>query len=247
MKRIFACVAMLAILVSLCVPAFAAEAEFTPSVSYKPAPEVVPSTDDAGNPVDGVIRDEDGNAVDYVETDHLIITAISEANTSEKIPADAKELLLEVNSKLNDGSMQIDYSKINKDLADKKMVIRDLFDASFVCQDCPPILAEEGNTLDVIFDLGVNNGVDIYAMVYVDGEWKSVVNTANNGDGTVTVTFDEICPVAFVMEDGSYEEPPKSGDVAIDMKWVIIGGVAVAAIVALVVVYVVDSKKRAAK
>ena len=246
MKRVFACIAMLAILVSLCVPAFAAEADFTPSVSNKPAPEIVPGKDDAGNEVIGVIRDKDGKAIDYVELGHLIVTAISEANTSTKIPADARDLLLEVNDKLLDGSMQIDYTKHGDELKNKKMVIRDLFDATFVCDDCPPILEEEGVTLDITFDIGVSGGVDVYVMTYKNSEWNPIVKTVNNGDGTVTCTFEKLCPVEFSVVEGDLTPPTVTGDLAVDAKWFIIGGIALAAIVVLTVVFVIDNKKHAA-
>ena len=238
---------MLAVLISLSVPAFAAEADFTPSVSSKPAPVVVPTTDDAGNPAVGVIRDKEGNAVDYVEVDHLIVTAISEAETSTKIPAAAKELLLDVNAKLNNGSMQMPYDKFGDELKEKKMVIRDLFDASFVCEDCAPILAVEGNTLDITFDLGVSKGVEIYVMTYVNGEWNPIVATVNNGDGTITCTFEEICPIAFSVVEGDLTPPTVTGDQPVDAKWFIIGGIALAAIVVLTVVFVIDSKKHAVR
>lgn len=246
MKRVFACIAMLAVLVSLCVPAFAAEAEFTPSVSSKPAPVIVPTTDDNGNPAAAVIRAKDGNAIGYVELGHLIITAISEANTSTKIPADARDLLLEVNDKLLDGSMQIDYTKHGDELKNKKMVIRDLFDATFVCDDCSPILEEEGVTMDITFDIGVSGGVDVYVMTYKNSEWNPIVKTVNNGDGTVTCTFEKLCPVEFSVVESDLTPPTITGDQPVDAKWFIIGGIALAAIVVLTVVFVIDNKKHAA-
>lgn len=247
MKRLFACVAMLAILISLAVPAFAAKAEFTPSVSGKPAPVIVPTTDDAGKPSAGVIHDKDGAIVDYVGMDHLVVTPISEAETSTKIPAASKDLLLDVNSKLISGAMTLPYEKFGDELKNKKMVIRDLFDASFVCDDCQPILDVEGNTLDITFDLGISKGVDIYAMTYINGEWVPVVKTVNNGDGTITVTFEDICPIAFSIVDGDLTPPVVTGDQPVDAKWFIIGGVALAAIVVLTVVFVLDNKKHAVR
>lgn len=247
MKRVFACIAMLAVLISLCVPAFAAEAEFTPSVSGKPGPVVVPTIDDDGNPAMGVIRDKDGNPIHYVGMDHLIITGISEAETSTKIPADAKALLLDVNAKLMDGSMQIDYTKHGDELKNKKLVIRDLFDATFVCDDCPPILEEEGVTLEITFDIGIAKDVDVYTMTYKNSDWNPIVSTVNNGNGTVTCVFEKLCPVEFSVIEGDLTPPTGTGDKPVDAKWFIIGGIALAAIVALTVVFVIDNKKHAAR
>ena len=246
MKRVFACIAMLAILVSLCVPAFAAEADFTPSVSNKPAPEIVPGKDDAGNAVVGVINDKDDNVVDYVEEGCLIITAIGDLENAEDIPADAKALLQKVHDELSNGTMELPYEKFGDELKNKKMVIRDLFDASLICQEHPEMLAVEGNTMDVTFDLGINNGVDTYVMAYVDGVWVTVPSV-NNGDGTITCTFEELCPVAISVVDGDLTPPTVTGDLAVDAKWFIIGGIALAAIVVLTVVYVIDNKKHAVR
>ncbi len=247
MKRVFACIAMLAVLVSLCVPAFAAEADFTPSVSNKPAPEIVPGKDDAGNEYVAVIRDKDGKVIDYVDEGCLVVTPVADVDKSEDIPDDARDLLKKVHDELTDGSMKMPYDKFGDELKDKKMVIRDLFDASLVCQEHPPVLAEEGNTMDVTFDLGINKGVDVYVMAYVNGEWNPIVAAVNNGDGTVTCTFEEICPIAISVVEGDLTPPTVTGDLAVDAKWFIIGGIALAAIVALTVVYVIDNKKHAAQ
>lgn len=245
MKRVIACVAVLTLLVSLFVPVMAAEEKFTPSVANKPAPEIVPVTDPDGKPAIGVIRDEDGDIVSYVYEGCLVVTPIDGIEEATGIPADAKELLLQVYNKLKDGEMKLPYDKYDEGLESDDMVIRDLFDASWLCTDHPELLEEDGNVLEIKFDLGVKKGVDVYAMTYVDGEWNPIVKTVNNGDGTVTCTFDEICPIAFSVraEDST---PEQTGDI-FEYHWLIIAGVALAAIVALTVVYVVDSKKRAAR
>lgn len=247
MKRVFACIAMLAVLVSLCVPAFAAEADFTPSVPNKPAPEIVPGKDDAGNDVVGVIRDKDGNVVDYIEEGCLVITPVADVDKSTDIPKEAAELLKKVHDELNKGTMKMPYDKFGDELKNKKMVIRDLFDASLICGEHPPVLAVDGNTLEVTFDLGINKGVEVYVMTYVNGEWVPIVDSVNNGDGTITCTFEEICPIAFSVVEGALTPPTVTGDMPVDAKWFIIGGIALAAIVALTVVFVIDSKKHAAR
>ncbi len=242
MKRVFACIAMLAILVSLCVPAFAAEADFTPSVENKPAPDVVP-----GEGYVALIHDKDGNVIEKVGEDCLVITAVGELENSKDIPEEARELLEKVHDELTEGSMELPYDKFGDELEGKKMVIRDLFDVSLVCQEHPPILEQEGNTMDVKLDLGINKGVDVYVMAYVDGKWEPIVKAVNNGDGTITCTFDKICPVAISVVDGDLTPPTVTGDLAVDAKWFIVGGIALAAIVVLTVVFVIDNKKHAVR
>ena len=51
-------------------------------------------------------------------------------------------------------------------------------------------------------------------MVYVDGKWVEAKDVKNNGDGTVTVEFEDICPVAFCINRADVVGPPQTGDVA---------------------------------
>lgn len=246
MKKVIACVAVLTLLVSLFVPVMAAEAEFTPSVENKPAPEIVPVTDPDGKPAIGVLRDEDGQIISYVYEPCLVVTAVADAKTSTLIPDAAEALLLDVYNKLTKGEMEIPYEKHNADLDPSKMVIRDLYDASWLCDDHPDIVAPEGVVLEITFDLGINKGVDVYTMSYKNNEWNPIVSTVNNGDGTVTCTFENLCPIEFSVVDEASNPPEKTGDI-FEYHWIIIAAVALAAIVALTVVYLVDSKKRASR
>ena len=75
-------------------------------------------------------------------------------------------------------------------------------------------------------------------MVYVDGKWQPVVDTINNGDGTVTVKFDKICPVAFLVP-GSGENmstvSPTTSDASGIILWGSVMAVSLLAIFALVI------------
>ncbi len=231
MKRVVVFVAVLAVLLSMCVPALAAE--FTPSVGNKPAPEIVPvpGGGGGGKPSIGIIRDEQDKIIGYVYEDCLVVTPVSEVDTSKLIPEDAKELLKDVYNKLINGEMTLPYDKVNPSLNPGNMVIRDLFDASWLCSDHPEILSKPGNTLELTFNLGVAPGVEVVTMTYINGQWVPVVSTVNNGDGTVTCVFEEICPIAFSVRT-DVTESEKTGDIS-TMIWVVI---ALAALAALVVV-----------
>lgn len=241
MKRFFAIITVVMMCVSLMVPAMAAEV-FTPSVTNKPAPEIVPIPDEDGNPHIGVILDEDGQIIKYVDEGCLVITAVSEVETSTEIPEASRVVLRDVYSKLTDGSMTIPYEKHDANLDSSKMAIRDLFDATFVCEDCPKLLEEEGVVLKLIFDLNVKPGVDVYTMTYND-EWNPIVSTTNNGDGTITAIFEHLCPVEFSI--GGTPDAPGTGDQGNVSLWGFVALGSLAAIVVLTVIYQVGSKKRA--
>lgn len=230
MKRVVCLIAVMALCVALACPAFAAEDDFVPSIPYKGAPDIVPVVDPEGNSVIGIVTEKE-EIIDYVEDHCLVVTPVAEAEKSELIPEDAKEQLLDLYDKLKDGTMEIPYEKHGKDLDKKDMVIRDLFDISWLCEDHPVIVAEDGVYLELIFDLGVDEDTDIYAMSYVDGEWIPVVELTNNGDGTVTVVFEDVGPVEFSVEQKS--PPAATGDQMDITLWMILMVVSAAALVVL--------------
>ena len=233
MKRMFAIITVALMCVSLMVPAMAAQ-EFMPSVTNKPAPEVMLAR----------ILDKDGSVIEEVGNECLIITPVSEVETSTEIPEASRVVLRDVYQKLTDGSMTIPYEKHNAGLDPSKMVIRDLFDATFVCTECPEMLEPEGVVLEIVFDLNVAPGVNVYAMTYKNDQWDPIVSCVNNGDGTVTATFEKLCPVEFSINTDT-TPPSGTGDVNPFSVWGVIAIVSLAAIVILTVVYVVGSKKRA--
>ena len=68
MKKIICLFIALVVCLSIAVPVFAADNEgFVPSITYKPEPEIVPVKDENGEEHLGVIRDKDGQIVDYVD------------------------------------------------------------------------------------------------------------------------------------------------------------------------------------
>ena len=244
MKRIIAIIAVLMMCCAMFVPVAAAENEFTPSVTNKPAPEVVPVPDGDGEPAIGILYDDDGQIIGYVYEDCLVITPVSDANTSTEIPDASRETLLDVYNKLINGEMTLPYELVDPKLNPGNMVIRDLFDATFVCGDHPELLAQDGVTMKLTFDLNVKPGVDVVAMTYIDGKWVPVESIVNNGDGTVTCGFEEICPIAFAVKTA--EEPPvqTGDDSGKDLAlWGCIAAVALVGIVVLTVVGVRSGKK----
>ena len=227
MKRILFLIVAMTLCISVFTSAVFAE-EFVPSIGDKDHPEIVP----VGGDVIGQIIGADGAVISEVGSDCLVITPVSEANSSTEIPADAKDTLLDVYEKLSNGSMSLPYdSSVNPD----DMVIRDLFDLSFLCTDHPEML-NNGGTLKVTFDLGVSAGDTVVAMVYVGGQWVEV-ELSNNGDGTVTCFFSQICPVVFSVKQT--ETPPQTGDFSGNdiLMWSILMALSAVALVVCVVVY----------
>ena len=222
MKKVLCLLTALMLCFAMAIPAYAEE--FVPSIGYKDEPDV------EGNPVlvEGDTRTE-------LDADCLVITPVSDAqDKKEEDRNDAEKLLVDVYAQLSDGSMKLPFE------TGKDMVIRDLVDASLVCGDVHTdpshveALAKEGVMLEVTFDLGVEKDVNVVVMTYIDGKWAPIEKVTNNGDGTVTCLFEEICPVVFCVGEA---DVPKTGDSMMEdmMVWLIIFAVSLIAIAVLVV------------
>lgn len=210
----------------LILPALASENTFVPSISYKDGPDIVDA-------------EADGKDVG----DCLVVTTITEArNQSTDIYQEDRDLLLEVYEKLDDGSMKLPL--------EEDYVIRELVDVSWKKTSCVEAehghkqwLEEENTTISVTFDLGVNKDTEVVVMVYVDGKWVEAESVVNNGNGTVTVEFEDICPVAFCVKRSQQTEPPKTGDPAAGKLPVFVAALVVSAL-ALIILLIWRGKKR---
>lgn len=225
MKRVFSLLVVLALCLSMAIPAFATENPFVPSIGYKDGPEII-----------------EGEQEDKDVTDCLIVTTIKEAEEkSTDITQEDRDLLLEVYEELTEGDMTLpiecDYE------------IRDLVDVSYKNEDCrqkedhgnkPEKLKEEGVTVTITFDMGLCPREVIEVYVYIDGQWIAVENVVNNGDGTLTVEFEDICPVAFVKTLCS---AAPTGDAARNQLVLFAGLMAISA-AAIVVLVCLKAKKK---
>lgn len=175
-------------------------ADFVPSISYKNINFMLSFDDGNGKKAYGMVTDADGN-VTYLY-DCLSFVTIAEAlDKKSGVPADIVEKLVEVYDNLSDGDTKLPYKKFDKKIKADEVVIRELVDISFTCEEHKDILDGEGTTIELLFDLGVDEDKEVYVFAYVDGEWENAVEVINNGDGTVTVVLEELCPIAFSVED----------------------------------------------
>lgn len=236
MKKIVALLLVLVLSISLVGTAFAAELEFAPSIMYKDGP----AYDDAYI-VDEGTGDLDGMGVG----DCIVITTVAQArDKSTDITQEERDTLIEVYEALSDGSMTLPL--------EGDYVIRDLVDISFEHEDCRMIeahgqkdkeLAKRRIMLNIDLDLEIGSKVEVIVLTYVNGHWIEIEEVANNGDGTVSCLFEDICPVAFVVSGDVYDPIPMGGDAMAKQLGLWIGVMAVAAI-ALVAIVVVSHKKK---
>lgn len=245
MKKVISLCIVLVLCLSLAAPAFATESGFVPSITYKPDPEIIPVEDEKGEEAIGVIRDENGEIIDYVYHGCLQIIPIAHVWDPEKIvPQEVEKLLTFVYEGLNDNSLAIPYDKFDADLNAADMVIRDLFDARWVCEEHREMIEKEGVTLEIIFDLGILADVEIYVATFDEATntWEPIVKTVNNGDGTVTCTFEHLCAISFSMLSTKADAPVDDAQSFDLLPWII---ALVVAVVGVVVIVIIKKKKAA--
>ena len=226
MKKLICLLTVLALAMAFACPVFAADV-FVPSISEKEEPDIVIGEEG----VLGEIKGEDG-VIDKVEGGCLVITPISKVDTSTEIPEASRTELKYVYQELLSGNMTLPYEKDGLD--PNTMVIRELIDASWLCEDHPAMLEPEGVTIDLTFDIGVDADTKVYVYVYIDGVWTAVP-VINNGDGTVTCTFEELCPIAFCVAAGTGKPPVQTGDDFDPTLWIVLLAVSAVALVGVVV------------
>lgn len=215
MRRIVSVLAVLLLCFCMSVSVMAAEGSFVPSIDYKNGPEIIAAE----------LEDED-------VVPCLVVTSIPEAREkSTNIYQEHRDLLLNVYDQLVSGSMTLPL--------EGEYVIRELVDVSFIIpcdeQDThKEALEQDGVAVDITFDLGVAADENVVVMVYVDDKWQNV-GAVNNGDGTVSGSFEDICPVVFCV--GGQLPPAQTGDIAGQnlILWVVLMAVSLAAVVVLLI------------
>lgn len=251
MKKLIALLVSVVLVFTLAVSASAVE--FVPSIENKGAPELVVIDRIDGKDVVGFITGPDGNRLSTEYLDCLKVSSLLEALTDPNLKQEIKDELKKVyeelsksDTKLSDVCEGLDKfvkDKWNKDKTANDLVVKDLFHINDLCGDISKFLPEEGSTLDLTFDLGIGKNVFVAAMVFADGKWQPVSDVVNNGDGTITVTFDKICPVAFMVPSSqlnSSTTSPTTGDMTPVFVW---GGVMLASIVMMAALLIYRSKK----
>lgn len=239
MRRVLCLLTVLMLCVSMVCSVSAAEGAFVPSITYKPDPEIVPVVDENGNEVIGAILDDSGEVVDYVDHGCLLVTPIAHVwDEDEEVPEEVEQLLTFVYEELNTQNMEIPYEKHGSDVDAANMVVRDLFDARWSCTEHHDMVEEEGVVFEITFDLGVMPDVPIYVMTYDEAtkEWTPIVKSVNNGDGTVTCTFEHLCAIEFSMPMMAAAAPVDDAPSTNILPWIVILALAVVAVIGVLVV-----------
>lgn len=189
-------------------------ADFVPSITYKDGLEIVDAETN--------IETTDGNSWGTGIKECVVVTSVAQAiDKSTDVDQEDRDLLLEVYEAIAKNEMELPLKA--------GYVIRELVDISFEYGDCRCIedhghkdecLAEDGVTVTLTFDMDVSADARVIVLAYVDEEWSEIKSIVNNGDGTVTCVFEDLCPVAFVVEEAGNAEGPLTGDAMGQNLWI---------------------------
>lgn len=254
MKKLISMMVVLVMCFGIVTTVTAAENEFVPSITYKPEPEIIPVFDEDGEEYIGVIRDADGNILDYVGHGCILITPVAHVwDEDVEVPADVERLLRFVYEELTHGDMEIPYEKHEADLDPENMVIHDLFDARWTCEEHRAMIEQPGVTLEITFDLKIDADVLLFVTTYDEeaDEWEPIVRNVNNGDGTVTCEFEHLCAIEFSSEiepsgQVAPQEQPKEEEASLLWLWILLLVLAVVAVIVVLVVYNKKNNKKSA-
>lgn len=208
MKKTAAIVAAIVLAFCLTVPAFAAG--FTPSVSQKGAPKIITIRTEDGKKIGGIIKNSKGKTVIDIPTGDIVVTPVSEsaAATEEikEILDTAKEVISEEENLVEIiPEFEEKLAEVFPEAKAEELVVKDLFDVALY-GTYAEYLAEEGNTLSIVFDAGIKEDAPFVAVFSTDGKnWtvidSSLVKTLENGQ--VEIVISEPGVVAFLTDTSS--------------------------------------------
>lgn len=215
MKKLMIGLFSLVLALSLVSPV-CAEDDFTPSISGGKAPGIVTETID-GEEVVGYVVDADKNVLATVFAGCLGVVTLEDAQDKESNISDsARKTLLDLYEDLLEKEIKLseELPELNKLVEEKfgkgnnadNMVVRDLMLADLVHKECKDELRKEGTTIDVTFEMKVEKGTFLQVATFIDGEWTLAEKVVINDDDTVTVTFEDLCPVLFLVPGEMNEE-----------------------------------------
>lgn len=183
---------------------------FTPSVSGKPAPDVMTAEDHAALIKDTVIEEVIG-----VPATELIITPVADRDyvpdvrihgglewAYEKIrTAPSLNELPEITAAGLGAAINQVLADMGSNLTYAEMIVRDLFAVSLY-GDLRAAVAEDAKYLNVTFDMGLEAGAVVVALTSSDNVNWTVLPASDvtvNANGSVTVNLHDLGTVAFAV------------------------------------------------
>lgn len=219
MKRFVTLLLTFVLFASMSMTALAAQDTFVPSITQKSAPQVVATeetTEDGLAVIGTVIIAETNEEVHKAVEGSLIVTAITEVEDAEHLTEEKVEQLQTIFEEFSNGTQKLSETSeafvnhvkevLGEDKSADDLVIKDLFDVTITDEELENHLAKEDTRINLTFDAGLEKDQFVAVMLFKNNEWLMAENAVNNGDGTVTATFDHFCPVMIIVEEAEAVE-----------------------------------------
>lgn len=205
MKKVISTVTAALVLAMLALPV---SATVRPSVEQKGAPEVAQQETKDGTKVVAIILDMNQEEVVGVPDGYLLVTAVAEC---QKAPEEIREKLTQAYEQVKNADdleqivpqLKEDLKKNGIAVSTEKLIVRDLIDVT-IGGEYETWLNQEGNTVSVRFEVGISPEILLVVLHnYEADQWETIASdrVLRHENGDVTVTFDSLSPVAFVVEE----------------------------------------------
>ncbi|MDD3228836.1 MAG: LPXTG cell wall anchor domain-containing protein [Oscillospiraceae bacterium] len=207
-------VSLLALVMVMCASVTALATDFTSSVTAKEAPETMTATDASGKTVAAIIYDASGKEAASIPVGSLTVTPVSAAKSAvsaigKQLTAAYEQLKTTALNTITPaiGNAVKDYSP---SMTVDDLVVRDLFDVS-LDEAAKQQLAKSGNSIKIRFALNLPSDALLLVLHNTEGTtWELIPDekVVRNADGSVTVEFDSLSPIAFLTDGGSIAVDP---------------------------------------
>jgi len=205
------------------------DSNFTPSVSGKPAPDVIPPKGAEEGIIARIYDEEDKLVSEVPDEGWLVITPVSRRDTAED--KEVRERLEwaynqiqttprlgDLDDEAGDGIGDEIDKVLDKtgfdDLDSDDMIVRDLFDATLYGTEYVDALNDDGHYIEITFDLKVDDDDPLVILITNDNKTWQVLDPDNytiNADGSVTMFLEELGTLAVLVDSEKQTADKESG------------------------------------
>lgn len=222
---------------------------FTPSVEQKDSPDVITTTDSKGDEVAAIITDSENKEVVGVPVGEIIVTSVAKvSNAAEEVKEVLKaaqeqiKKVEKIEELIPEQKEELTKAVEEAGLKADNLVVRDLIDVTLT-GTYKDHLDTEGNTITLTFKLGIRAGQFLKVLHNYEGDkWEMIANDRvkimENGD--VSVTFDSLSPIAFVVDKAEHSGPVEEPTT----PWVIYALIGAAVVVVVIIIVLVVARKK---
>ena len=173
----------------------------------------------------GFLVDHQDELLSVTYQDCIIVTPIEDVSDSFYMTSEDKLAMKEFDEGIKNGEIILSEKspelnnlvkeKFGSEATADELSLLELIDVKVICHELSEHLPPENTTVTLTFDVKAAADQEVFVVTYKHGEVVLADNVINNGDGTVTATFENFCPVAFFVKDAATEVVGGEGECAL--------------------------------